>query len=371
MELQVAQIQRALQAVSGACNAKHNSEVLQHVLLRASANGVQVVGSDNEITAIAVVTPESVRPETLPALEILLPQKFIEIVRQLNADTLRITADETSLQLTSGGGRWRLATSNPQDYPVWASPANAAGLTLDHVELSDALQGVVFCCDSSSTRYALGAIRLEYDAGNVLMVAATDGRRLASQAIVARHALTPLITALIPSKAIKAIRSMQAVGAVVLQADDRNVYVTDEVGNRVIVRQAEGRFPRWRDVIPDDKDAVSITCTTAQLATCVRQVQAMADREGRSVSLTIDQGVILCSAEGSGGNGQCEMQHGAGNADKRYEVTLDALYLLQALQACGDQVTLSWAAEPTTIDGAVKLVSGMWVGVIMPLSVEG
>jgi hypothetical protein len=65
------------------------------------------------------------------------------------------------------------------------------------------------------------------------------------------------------------------------------------------------------------------------------------------------------------------MQHGAGNADKRYEVTLDAAYLLQALQACGDQVTLSWAAEPTTIDSAVKLVSGAWCGVIMPLSVEG
>ena len=164
---------------------------------------------------------------------------------------------------------------------------------------------------------------------------------------------------------------MAAVGKVLLQADERNVYVTDQVGNRVIVRQAEGRFPRWRDVIPDDADAVGITCTTAQLATCVRQVQAMTDKESRSVSLTIDQGVVLCSAEGNSGNGQCEMQHGAGNADKRYEVTLDALYLLQALQACGDQVTLSWASEPVVIDGAVKLVSGMWCGVIMPLSVEG
>ena len=61
----------------------------------------------------------------------------------------------------------------------------------------------------------------------------------------------------------------------------------------------------------------------------------------------------------------------ASNADRRYEVTLDAVYLLQALQACGDQVTLSWAVEPVVIDGAVKLVSGAWCGVIMPLSVEG
>ena len=120
MELQVEQLQRALQAVSGAVNPRHTSEVLQHVLLRATATGVQVVASDNEITAIAVVTPEGTKP-----LEILLPQKFIEILKQLNADTLRITADAVSLQLTSGGGRWKLATANPQDYPVWASPANA------------------------------------------------------------------------------------------------------------------------------------------------------------------------------------------------------------------------------------------------------
>ena len=371
MELQVSQLQRALQAVSGACNPRHTSEVLQHVLLRATAHGVQVVGSDNEITAIAIVTPESIRPETLPALEILLPQKFIEILKQLTADTLRIITDDTSLQLTSGGGRWRLATADPKEYPIWASPAGTAGLTLDHVELTDALQGVVFCCDNQSMRYALGAVRMECDGRNVLSAIATDGRRLATKLVVANIENVTQIAALIPSKAVKAIRAMAAVGQVLLQADERNVYVTDQVGNRVIVRQTEGRFPRWRDVIPDDKDAVGITCTTAQLATCVRQVQAMADREGRSVSLTIDQGVILCSAEGTGGNGQCEMQHGAGNADKRYEVTLDALYLLQALQACGDQVTLSWAVEPVVIDRAVKLVSGMWRGVIMPLSVEG
>ena len=366
MELQVEQLQRALQAVSGAVNPRHTSEVLQHVLLRATATGVQVVASDNEITAIAIVTPEGAKP-----VEILLPPKFLEILKQLNSETLRITADDVSLQLTSGGGRWRLATANPQDYPIWASPADTAGLTLDHVELSDALQGVAFCCDNQSTRYALGAVRLEYDDWECLMIVATDGRRLASRAVVAGIEHATQIAALIPSKAVKAIRSMQAVGKVLLQTDERNVYVTDQVGNRVIVRQAEGRFPRWRDVIPDDKDAVGITCITAQLATCVRQVQAMADREGRSVSLTIDQGVILCSAEGSGGSGQCQMEHGSGNADRRYEVTLDAMYLLQALQACGDQVTLSWAVEPTTIDGAVKLVSGMWCGVIMPLSVEG
>ena len=366
MELQVQQLQRALQAVSGACNPRHNSEVLQHILLRATGDGVQVVASDNEVTAIAIVTPEAAKLQ-----EILLPPKFVEIVRQLNSETLRITADDTSLQLTSGGGRWRLATANPQDYPVWASPADTVGLTLDYFDLSDGLQWVAFCCDSSSTRYALGAVRLEYDAANALDMIATDGRRLASYAISAKLTHATQIAALIPSRAIKAIRGMQAVGAVLLQADERNVYVTDQVGNRVIVRQAEGRFPRWREVIPDDKNAVGIACTTAQLATCVRQVQAMADREGRSVLLTIDQGIVLCSAQGSGGNGQCEMQHGPGNANKRYEVTLDASYLLQALQACGDQVTLSWAAEPTTIDGAVKLVSRMWVGVIMPLSVEG
>ena len=340
--------------------------VLQHVLLRATAHGVHVVASDNEVTAIAVVTPEAAKSQ-----EILLPQKFVEILKQLDAETLRITSDGTSLQLTSGGGRWRLATADPQDYPIWASAGDTAGITLDHVELADALQAVVFCCDNQSTRYALGAVRLEYDGGNFLVAIATDGRRLASQLVQTSLADTARIKALIPSKAVKAIRSMAAVGTVLLQADERNVYVTDQVGNRVVVRQAEGRFPRWRDVVPDDANAVSIGCSTAQLATCVRQVQAMTDKESRSVSLTIDQGIILCSAEGTGGNGQCEMQHGAGNADRRYEVTLDAVYLLQALQACGDQVTLSWAAEPVTIDGAVKLVSGAWCGVIMPLSVEG
>jgi DNA polymerase III sliding clamp (beta) subunit (PCNA family) len=86
VELEVNQIQRALQAVSGACNARHQSEILQHVLLRATAHGVQVVASDGEVTAIAVVTPESVRPETVPALEILLPQKFVEIVKQLDGE---------------------------------------------------------------------------------------------------------------------------------------------------------------------------------------------------------------------------------------------------------------------------------------------
>ena len=225
MELQTEQLQRALQAVSGAVNPRHNSEVLQHILLRATGDGVQVVGSDNEVTAIAMVTPEPARPQ-----EILLPPKFVEILKQLNSETLRITTDETSLQLTSGGGRWKLATANPQDYPIWAAPAGTAGLSLDHAELSDGLQGVVFCCDNQSTRYALGAVRMEYDDGSVLMVVATDGRRLASQAIVSSLEHATQIAALIPSRAVKAIRGMAAVGRVILQVDERNVYVTDQIG---------------------------------------------------------------------------------------------------------------------------------------------
>ena len=238
-----------------------SSEMLQHVLLRATATGVQVVASDNEVTAIAVVTPEGTKPQ-----EILLPPKFLEIVKQLTADTLRITADDVSLQLTSGGGRWRLATANPQDYPLWASPAGASGLWIDHVELSNGLQWVAFCCDSSSTRYALGSVKLECDGANALDMIATDGRRLASYAISAKPTHAAQIAALIPSRAVKSIRGMITVGAVLLQVDDRNVYVTDQVGNRVIVRQAEGRFPKWRDVVPDDKDAVRITCTTDRKA---------------------------------------------------------------------------------------------------------
>src|SRR6185295_7611080 len=60
-------------------------------------------------------------------------------------------------------------------------------------------------------------------------------------------------------------------------------------------RLVEGRFPRWRDVLPTGRGQVSLTLTAGPVLANVRQAAIVASEETKGIDLTFGDGTLLMS----------------------------------------------------------------------------
>jgi DNA polymerase III subunit beta len=163
---------------------------------------------------------------------------------------------------------------DPMEYPchpLCELPPSAV-LRFDHVEMI--AKAVAPATDNESSRFALGGIQLETEAGRVLAIG-TDGRRLhlvkSPSIMPVGEPLNVIAFPVVFSGLVKAVRSIgrdvlglrgkRLEDALASSAVEIRRSVCDRMielrwtGAGVIVavqgREIEGRFPRWRDVFPE------------------------------------------------------------------------------------------------------------------------
>jgi DNA polymerase-3 subunit beta len=235
----------ALAAVASAVPARSTKPVLQNVLI---ADGV-VTATDLELRidyAIDAVTPA-----------ILLPHaRLRKILEAAGGDAVALTPGETSCIVEVGRGKWTLPTEDAAEFPADAGGGSTPICRIPPDQFCRALAGTVFATDSESSRYALGAVRLEVvpdeekpEEMKAIFIG-TDGRRLARFDVEIDQAVDPSKT-LIPAKAAKAMMSLCKGRDDAVELDRRgNDLVCSCGGVTITTRTTEGSFPPWRDVFP-------------------------------------------------------------------------------------------------------------------------
>ncbi|WP_425398624.1 hypothetical protein [Aeoliella sp.] len=155
-------------------------------------------------------------------------------------------------------------------------------------------------CDTESSRYALGGVRLERD-GETAHAIVTDGRKLV--AVEWTDSDTPeterveLYATMIPAAACKAIdkaagpvsKRNPKLGRVAIDEPSTNGTITatayGKAGQSALtVDTLEGRFPMWRDVIPPRDFASSISAPAQKL----RGNAKITATRGDYVAITLD-----------------------------------------------------------------------------------
>ena len=121
------------------------------------------------------------------------------------------------------------------------------------------------CCDVESSRYALGAVRLERDEEGPLAVT-TDGRRLLCARMAMDDEGEPGFTSLIPKKTWGEVGRLAKKGqAVYFDETTANGKIDCAVGDtRKTIDTEEGRFPElWRENVPnrDPHEELSVSIT--------------------------------------------------------------------------------------------------------------
>jgi DNA polymerase-3 subunit beta len=230
----------------------------------------------------------------------------------------------------------------------------------------------VFAIDKKSARYALGAVLIEVQ-GDVVTFVATDGRRLASVQCDHDQAVDDSQT-LVPSRVMEIIRDLASEDAsltVQLEATHREIVAT--VGTaKVTALLMEGRFPKWRDTIPEDSGVKPTTVDRLALLRSTKAAAICASEESKGVTFSISDECILLQGKSSD-RGESKVKCGIIDAGKSTFLKLNPSFVKEWLDGIsgGKDADPNVEIEAVDADSAVILRCGDNVGVIMPLAVDG
>lgn len=355
-----------LRAVQPAVQARNPKPILQNVLI---ANGT-ITATDMELRITAPLDGADGPPLVLPFL------RLSSIVNSLvGTDTVTLTVDGTSCVVQGGNGTWRLPVEDAKEYPL-GDYANATPVAKLPADQFSALMGAVkFATDNESSRYALGAVLVEYrrpedseEMYGLLSFVASDGRRLCAASCKIENDCNDA-DLLVPRAAVDTlVRLCKGSQQVQLETTGRELLATVD---RTIVRArlVEGRFPKWRDVEVDHGVAPSFVVAGTLEHAC-EMASICASEASKGVDFTITREGLFMSAKSSEfgeSSATCDLfESGHGCT-----VKLDPKFVLQWLRCGSVDVAETITLSAKDAESAVILKAGDSVRtVIMPLAKE-
>jgi DNA polymerase-3 subunit beta len=236
--------------------------------------------------------------------------------------------------------------------------------------LARAVKGVVFAVDDESSRYALGAVLIDVK-GDTVNFVATDGRRLACvQCERSQNENNDELSPLVPARAMAIIaRLAAAAGDESVQLETSGKELVAVVGNvTVTARLIDGRFPKWRDTLPD-RDAKATTVSRADLLAATRAAAIVTSEESKGVQFTFSNDGIWLHGQSSE-KGESSVTCDVVEAGDQATVKLDPLFVQQWLGGIDSEAEPEVEVEAVDAQSAVILRCGDNTGVIMPLAAD-
>ena len=282
-------------------------------------------------------------------------------------EAVNIELADGAVRIRSGHSEFKLSVEDPAEFPPVVGFEDERYHVVPGRVLREAIRRTVFATDVESTRYALGGVLLELEKDSITL-AATDSRRLAvvkaacrAQGLERPDNPSPVI----PTKALSLIeRSIADDGDVFLAVHANDVLVKS--GHSTIYsRLVEGRFPKYRDVIPAQAK-ISIELVVNPFFSAVRQAQIVTNEESRGVDFAFSKGLLTLNSQAADiGQSRVELPVSYDGAD--LAITFDPRFVAEFLRVLEperqvrlDLIDAESAAVLRTDDG--------YTYVIMPLS---
>lgn len=287
--------------------------------------------------------------------------KLVTLAYDAVGDILTLTCDGASARIAGAAG---LLNEYPSMFGVKGEVKACA--ELDGPRLRQLVNAVEHCVDDQATRYALGSLQLEFS--DRLDSCATDGRRLATTHVPADvcgpHAgIGAMVSsALWLGKHAKTVSAACGDGPVMLEVYENHIRIMWG-GGQATCRMTEGRFPKWRDIIPSG--VVLAECNRDHALKAVKAIVSARtdDRVGAAITITFD-GAFKLELNGSTSEFPCWECEASDDG-----LTIDVTFLRDALESMpkGSIVRFMRTDGRNWPDAPITIVSGDNLQLIMPL----
>ena len=282
--------------------------VLQNVKMDASSDSVTLVATDMEI-GIRIHVPD--QTASVPGSSLLSVNQFGAILRESSDESLDIESDGQAIHVRGDRSRFKLPTGNPAEFAEVHDFDATDYFTVGGRLLKELIRRTLFATDTESSRYALGGVLLEFEEERITAVG-TDGRRLAKMdGPVGREGNPSAGDAMtiVPSRSMTLIeRAISDLDADYRLATRGNDFLVSGPTATIVSRLVEGRFPRWREVLPHRPEAHRVELTVGSLHSALRQAAIVSNSESRGIDFIFRDGtLVLTGLTADVGESQIEM----------------------------------------------------------------
>lgn len=324
----------AFNSVAPATASRNAKPVLQSVKLIASGGKIELQATDTE-TWVTTSIPADIEVDGV----VLIPAgRFSAILKESTEEEISLEVTTDTLIVSTSRSEFRLPTANADEFPS-AKPFPEGGcIEIGGRALAAVVQRTVFCCDPTSSRFALGGVNWEL-VGGKMNVVGTDGRRLAHATVdVSSTGDAPFKSGIITVTALTLAARLLSSGELPVQISGTDNDVVFRCGDTIVwSRLVEGRFPNWRQVIPDiDEYDIDQNVPCNMLASAFRQAAVVADAETRGISLLF-KGTAVRLSSSCQDVGKSSIDMTLANECAETKVRVDYRYVLDFLKACAEE----------------------------------
>ena len=322
------------------------------VLLEARAQTLVLSASDGEIS-VQWMGPTTVTKQGEASVD---AQRFARIVAACGA-TIELAIKKTTLEIRSAGGRWEVGLNDSR--PAMVEEKREGHVVAPGVVV-DAMARVIHATGSDAgSRYALQGVRLER-VDHRWRAIATDGRRLSVCGGDRQTAADG--EWLVPARLAKTLISVFGGAKDGAIGTGSNSIAMTSGEWTVAGRLLEGRFPKWRDVIPALPHSVSVPAH--ELREMLARVKVCSQEA--KIELSIADGALRAAAVDE--TAQAEAEIAVPSDSPALKTSVNADYLLDFFGNAIGTVDIYYG----TAEQALVLVDGdQAVGVVMPMTAGG
>lgn len=358
----------AFQTAASFAPSRSPKPILQNIKFVASDSMLSLTATDLEMGIRVEV--ENVQVEQ-PGSLVLPVGRAGAILREVSADKIRIEGGADGIVIRADRSQFKLPGMNPDEFPELAEFKNDKYQLVAAKLLKELIRRTAFATDTESSRYALGGLLLEFEPDRIFGIG-TDGRRLSKMEGPAQsvngYSNRDTMT-IVPTKSMQLLERVlsDADGEIQICASSNDILVRTPKGV-VYSRLVEGRFPRWRDVLPNRADVPRITLTVGPFGAALRQAAVVVSEDSRGIDFAFGEGQLVLSAATSE-HGEAKIEMPIDYTGQPVTVRLDNRFVLDFIRVLDPERLFVLELEDAQSPALFQTDDGFGY-VVMPLARE-
>lgn len=320
--------------------------ILSNVLFTVKNQLLSMVGTDLEIEMVARLP---LKGETTAGETTISAKKLIDICKVLpdKTDIHFSNTNSNKITVKAGRSRYSIACLPAEGFPQIEQSAADVELSISQSVLRHLLHSCGFALSQSldNSRYYLNGICLVFEKDGV-RVAATDGHRLATIKMPNEFNITEPLEVIVPKKAVFEMQRLfaegeEAIGLVL----GKNYLRTITTGYSFVTKLVEGKFPNYRTVMPQMKDAKYAVLNRESFKDALLRVSALFADKQRGVRLQLSKNLLklmAVNADKDEGQDEVEVEY-SGN---EIEIGFNVSYLIDYLSTMTSEKVKMTVSSP-------------------------
>ncbi len=341
------QFVKGLTMVSKAIPQKTALPILANVKIELSHKGLELTGSDNDMTIHTVVPYMIEEKEIIRNYQhgqVLIGNKiFLEIIRHLEGNEITVELiDGSMLRVDDGKSNFTLNCIDAENYPeIDLSPVGAV-FELSSELFTTLVDQTAFAASSKENRPILTTVNLNAQDG-ILTAAATDTARLARKQIEVDPDLR--FVANIPAKKLSDIvKSFEGTKNVSIAISDKKALFTFD-NTTISTRLVNGDYPNIKGIVPRTFNYY-LEVNAREFLSAMERVSLLSQEHDGVVKLSMsDEGVEMFSRSSSVGTAREKLSMFRFEGE-RFDISFRASFVADAIRAIkSEDVTISFIGE--------------------------